>query len=231
MNRKELIEPVRALRHQGQTPKQIARALSLPLATVTPLIRAIAAEDEANPPASEIIGCWVSSGWSTGLTVEGNFDWPEVNGSGPAGSGLVNVMAARSGRRGKVSVRGYLVDVYCLGVKDIVGPMTMDDYVLPVFTERYFSPGQLKPLEAPIELARQLVFGAVDYARTLGFEPPEQFAEAGDFLGEWTGPSAITFGHEGKPLYIQGPYDDAAQIAKTLERSAGQLSSRAVIVE
>ncbi len=55
-------------------------------------------------------------------------------------------------------------------------------------------------LPAPLELARQLVFGARDYARELGFEPAKDFAGTIDHLGLWEGPSAIGFGYHGKPL-------------------------------
>ena len=37
----------------------------------------------------------------------------------------------------------------------------------------------------------------------------------------WDGGSDITFGHEGKPMYVQGPYDDAAHIIRTLRRRVG----------
>jgi hypothetical protein len=76
-------------------------------------------------------------------------------------------------------------------------------------------------LAVPIELAQHLVFGAVEYARSLGFEPAVGFEAAMDHLGSWTGPSVIGFGREGKPFYIQGPHDNAAAVIKTLERSVG----------
>jgi len=44
------------------------------------------------------------------------------------------------------------------------------------------------------------VFSAVEYARGLGFEPHADFAPAAGHLGPWTGPSAITFGRDGKPF-------------------------------
>jgi hypothetical protein len=71
-------------------------------------------------------------------------------------------------------------------------------------------------------LARHLVFGAIAYARDLGFEPAAGFEACASQLGPWAGPSAIRFGCDGKPLFIQGPYDDAAGVMKTLARSAGQ---------
>jgi hypothetical protein len=91
----------------------------------------------------------------------------------------------------------------------------------PAVVRTYFAAFQERPVEALIELAQHLVFGAVDHARTLGFEPAPGFGAASDHLGEWTGPSAITFGLDGKPHFIQGPHDDSAKILKTLRRLAG----------
>ena len=75
---------MRALRARGSTPKAIARALGVPPATVAPLVRAIAAEDHASAPERELIQCWVSPGWSQGLTVDGHRDWPDVDTPTPA---------------------------------------------------------------------------------------------------------------------------------------------------
>ncbi len=221
MDREELMGSVRALRRQGRTPKQVARALGLPPAAVAPLVRAIAAEDQANGPQREITGCWVSPGWSDGLTVAGDPGWPDVA-AGSGTSGLVSVLVARDQGRGRVSVCGYLADVWCLGVKDVDGPRVMDGRALPAFTRRFFSAYQGQPLEAPAELARDLVFGAVEYARGLGFEPAPEFEETAGHLGPWAGPSAIGFGRDGKPFYIQGPYDNAARVMSTLEHSTGR---------
>src|SRR5260370_21869420 len=76
MDREELIRSVRALRGQGRTPKQIARALGVPPSAVAPLVRAIAADDEANGPQREISGSWGSPGRSDGLPVAGGPGWP-----------------------------------------------------------------------------------------------------------------------------------------------------------
>ncbi len=222
MDRNELMGPVRALRGQGLTPKQIARALGLRPALVAPLVRAIAAEDRANAPEREIIGCWVSPGWREGLTVEDDPGWPDVGAADSGASGLVSVLVARDEGRGRASVCGYLVDVYCLGVKDVIGPRVMDGHALPVFTRRFFSAYGGRPLEAPAELARHLVFGATEYARALGFEPVPGFEKTIDHLGPWAGPSAIGFGRDGKPFFIQGPNDNASRITNMLERSAGR---------
>jgi hypothetical protein len=74
---------------------------------------------------------------------------------------------------------------------------------------------------APIELAQHLVFGAIDYARGLGFQPHTTFADTADQLGAWDGPPAITFGRNGKPFYLSGPHDNPYKVIKTLEQAVG----------
>ena len=107
------------------------------------------------------------------------------------------MLVARRHRHDKISVCGYLADVYCLGVKNALGPEVMDELTLHEFVRNYFSGYDDGPLEAPIELARQLVVGSVDYARGLGFDPHPDFAAAVGHLGPWTPPSTITFGRDG----------------------------------
>jgi len=119
-------------------------------------------------------------------------------------------------------VCGYLVDTYCLGVKDALPPRRMSERRLPEFVDWYFDAFEDGPVAAPIELARHLVWGAVEYARGLGFEPHPDLRRAAGHLGRLTGPCAIGFGRDGKPFYVQGPYDDTDRILRTLDRTVGR---------
>jgi hypothetical protein len=76
-------------------------------------------------------------------------------------------------------------------------------------------------VQVPAELARALVLGAVDYARSLGFEPEADFEEAAAVLGEPAGPCLIRFGRDGKPFYVNGPYDDPEAVLATLRHAVG----------
>ena len=76
----ELLERVRELRARGRSPKEIARALKVRPATVTPLIRRLAA---AEPREKEVplVGCWVNQGWSSsvrfaGAELQHHLRWP-----------------------------------------------------------------------------------------------------------------------------------------------------------
>jgi hypothetical protein len=221
MDHEELTARVRTLRARGRSPKEIARALGVPPATVTPLIRTIAAEQQTDAPAPQLVGCWVSAGWSDGLTVTGHPEWPDAPTRDSGVSGLASVLVARQARHDKRSVCGWLVDAYCLGVKDIIGPRAMDDHDLTAFTRTFFAAYHAPPLPAPLDLAQHLVFGAVAYARDLGFPPARGFETTTGHLGPWVGPSAIGFGRDGKPLFIQGPHDHPTRVLATLERTVG----------
>lgn len=220
----ELPGRVRALREKGLSPKEIARALGMPRAKVTSLIKAAAAAEPTDPAERAVVECWVSSGWREGLSVAGHVDWPDELEGDPEKSGVALVLVVRDAGRGRVSVCGYLVDVYCLGVKNTLGPEVMDHHALPAFVRNYFSVFDRPPLRAPLELAQHLVFGAVEYARGLGFEPVADsgFDRTESHLGQWEGPSAIEFGNNGKPYFVCGPRDNPDRILKTLRRSVGE---------
>jgi hypothetical protein len=79
-----------------------------------------------------------------------------------------------------------------------------------------------QPLAVPLELGRHLVCGAVDHARRLGFEPAPDFRDTASHLGEWTETSRITFGRDGVPFYVSGPYDNPRSVVRTLDRTCGE---------
>jgi hypothetical protein len=218
VNDAELMDAVRAMRANGTPPKVIARTLGLPPARVAPLIKAVAQTSDQ----SQFVRCWVSPGWSDGLTVSGNHDWPDEPNLDPSKSGIAMAMVARSTSRGRATVSGFLVDTFCLGVKNAVGPRRMDDgRDLVAFREAYFAVFDGSEIEAPLDLVQHLVIGAVDYSRDLGFEPHPDYAKVAGHLGEWSGPSDIVFGRHGKPYYMQGPYDNPEKVIRTLRQRLG----------
>lgn len=215
----ELTAAVRKLRGRGFAPREIARALGVRPAAIADIVRTVAVERAADQPAR--ITCFVSPGWDIGLSFEGHPEWPSDQAARPEASGLVAVLLAREESNDRVSVCSYLLDVYCLGVKNTAGPRRMRSRELAEFARAYFSPWEGSARTIPIDLARDLVFGAVDFARSLGFEPHRDFAQARRALEPWDGPSAISFGRDGVPCYTDGPYDDVEHVLETLGSVVG----------
>jgi hypothetical protein len=141
---------------------------------------------------------------------------------GPDGpAGIVLVLVARARRGDKVSVCGYLVDTFCLGVKNAIGPEVMRRRELASFVRRYFRAFPSPAVRVPLELARHVVHGAVAFASGLGFDAHPDFAAARGHLGELDEPCAITFGRSGRPTYVPGPYDDPTATLDTLAHAVG----------
>jgi hypothetical protein len=222
MNHEETMRSVRALRTRGLSPKEIARALGVRVAVVAPLVRELAAGRSASAQEARVVGCWVTPGWREGLGVDEHPEWPRGTAARDGGSGLVGVVVAREHRNRKVSACGYLVDVWCLGLKNALGPHVGDRHRLHEILDAFSLAFGSTLLDAPIDLAQQLVLGAVEYAHGLGLEPHADFAPARGHLGNWDGASAIRFGRAGQPFFVQGPNDDPTRVLSALERSVGR---------
>lgn len=221
-----LLSQVRQMRERGSSPKQIAKVLGLRPSAVVPLVRQVAAlqQSHADPADRTLLGCWISPGWSVGLGMDEAPDWATADplgGTDPATGGLAKILIARQERASRATVCGFLVDVYCLGVKDATGPLSMGSSSVTAFSRGFFSAFDEPAVSVPLDLAQQVVHGAVAYARALGFEPSPDFAATVAYLGTPSTPSPIGFGREGKPFYISGPYDNPRAVVDTLEGSAG----------
>jgi hypothetical protein len=214
----------RELRAAGKTPQQIARTLGVPRARVTDLVRGVR-PDRPAVKESPLIGCWISRQWSNGLIIDDRpADWIDDHDLRPfsVGAGLCSIAVAREHGETEASVCGYLVDTFCLGVKNAIPASTVSRRELADFVDDFYRAYPASPMPVPIGLVRDLVFGSVEYARGLGFDPHPDFYLAAPHLGTWEPPGRITFGVEGRPLYQHGPYDDTTRIVRILDRTAGQ---------
>ena len=183
MTDEQTTERIRELRARGLSPKEIARNLGIKRAVVSDIVRALAAERDATGDQDERVDCLLNAGWSTGLKIDGH---PESHDPATDESigGLVTALVARRRRdRRGATVCVYLLDVYCLGIKNAMGPDTIDEQALRRLTNHAFSGYGAPPIPAPIELVRELVLGAAEYARQLGFAPHPDFEQARPHVG------------------------------------------------
>lgn len=212
-----------SLRASGFPPKAIARRLGLAPHVVAETVRAEAAKRPQ--PAGPEPRCWVSAGWSGSVEAPPDRGWADAGGrpADPALPSLVQVAVFGPHRDPqKLWFCGYLLDVHCLGVKDAMGPRVIPKTTMGDLINRYFSAFSAPPVPAPVELARELVFGAVRYAGSLGFSPHPDFRRASCLLGEPPGEISLKFGWHGRPFYVSGPYDHPEAVLRTLRTTVGE---------
>lgn len=221
---------VRELRALRYTPAEIARALMISKNEAVQLVRTVAAQiaaESINAGASgELTQCWVNPGWGHGLRIDGHDHWPRDVGapSEASDSGVAVVLVATPVGHDRLQTSTFLVDTWCLGVKNAIGPKRVRTREFSELRRQCYAPWRSPGIEIPLELGQHLVLGAVEFAQRLGFEPHRDFGAARPALGSWQGPSAITFGMDGKPHYINGPRDNPQRVLTTLERTVGRES-------
>jgi hypothetical protein len=146
------------------------------------------------------------------LIQEGLFD----HGNGTA------VVARKTGI-GEVTVGFFLLDVFCLGIKDaFFREMEVADLDAALEQTGWASP--LSSVEPAY--ARKLLRDLAQYARSLGFEPPADFRVAELLFGDARAEDCDTsfeFGDGGMPHYIPGPTDTPSQVRQRFNRLRAKL--------
>jgi len=137
--------------------------------------------------------------------------------------GLAHIVLSRKQSDTLVLFGVYLVDTYCLGLKNAFCNANIS---LTRYREvKADMAAGVDHVPCDVELAHQIIYGAIDYAATFGFKPHEDFALARRILEESeTIPAneALEFGKDGMPLFVSGPDDNVAGIIAHLERKVGR---------
>jgi len=137
--------------------------------------------------------------------------------------GLVEILLARQQPDGDICFGVFLVDKLCLGLKNTFANA---NFSRSRYQQEIHDPiaGRSRLKTCPLELAHQMIYASIDYARQFGFEPNKDFALSQFLLlprGELEEPYKLTFGREGKPFFVAGPRDNAQRIIRQLEKTAG----------
>jgi hypothetical protein len=136
--------------------------------------------------------------------------------------GLGLVVIARVARYNQITFCSYLLDVWCLGVKDAMPPRTVDRAKFKEVAQGLFNLFPKEPQEVSLEVAQGMIFSACEYSESLGFQPHKDFENSRAHIGEWDGIIRIECGRDGKPFYVSGPNDNPKKIMETLKKSRGE---------
>jgi len=155
------------------------------------------------------------------IRLQGAEKWPVVQaliGSELWNDGIGYLTIARQGPDGRLIFATFLVDVYCLGVKNAFWSEgtreNLDDLI-----QRMAKQQRMRAI-APACLVK-IVKGAVEYAESFGFPPHPDYRHASmllDGIDPATCPEQFSFGRDGKPFYIQGPNESSAQATAIMRR-------------
>ena len=140
-------------------------------------------------------------------------------------AGIGTVVVARKTLGNQVLMAAFLVDVFCLGIKD-AHCMLLNE------SEYRFRLQQIETHQNLSEIhpacAKKLVKGARIYAESLGFSAHRDYGFAERIFGdiqEKQCPRSFTFGRDGKPMYLAGPNDNpqfSKKVVNTLTTNLGK---------
>ncbi len=143
-----------------------------------------------------------------------------------AEGGKYDIIVARKKPNGDLIVGFYLVDTWCLGLKDTFfrHDMTINDYeeTIESMNEQQF--GAVSAETCDPNHAFNLIYGAIEYAEDIGFEPHKGFEVTEYILPDVEDVEFVEteFGKDGMPFYVDGPDDNAPAIIAKLEKKLGQ---------
>ncbi len=147
-----------------------------------------------------IYECWINTGWED--------------------SGMANIVIARIHSNENITFCIYLVDLLCLGVKDTGYKFNVTETEYRDFLEKYLDRMEVEMTD--YVLVHNIILAAIEFAEEYGFKPHKDFTSVTEFMLEEDNEDIelmeIECGRDGKPLYVQGPYDDPAKANKILKQ-------------
>jgi hypothetical protein len=148
-----------------------------------------------------IVECWINDKWRL---------------MGEASIAIVRKMGGD-----KFAIGMYLLDLYCLGLKD--GFYKIEpEYEKEELIKQISNDMKMIPCDAT--LAQNIIYGAIEYAEDLGFKPNKEFAVLQYLLDDLEELEYIEveFGYKGKPMYIPSPHDNVGLTLSILDKSVGE---------
>lgn len=140
--------------------------------------------------------------------------------------GMSRVVISRTREGGWVEAGAFLVDAFCLGVKDaFLTESSADDW--PDKLSRMVPADERLALHPAC--ARKFIEGAVAYAEALGIAPHHDYKKARRAFSSITArdcPETFTYGDKGKPLFVAGPNDDQQRIERIMRVLTAKLGPK-----
>jgi hypothetical protein len=132
--------------------------------------------------------------------------------------GMGTLILARGLTPSHVTVSMFLLDTYCLGIKDVL-LLAMNGEEYAFYAQKAEEAGPLGPVDP--RYARKLLRDLVAWSQSLGFSPHRDFAAVEQIFGDVNADASdatFVFGRDAKPMYISGPSDSPLRIRHIVEK-------------
>lgn len=143
-------------------------------------------------------------------------------------------IARRHPRHDRMAFGSFIVDLQCLGIKNVIYKRNRDLLDYERRTRAVVLSANTEVIPIAPALAAKIVAEGLAYAKSLGFDPHPDFETARvvlDGLDPNDDPTPVPVGgKDGKPLYISGPYDDSMAIIEQLTDRLGPDGYRATVL-
>jgi hypothetical protein len=132
--------------------------------------------------------------------------------------GIGTLVLARGATPHHVVLSSFLIDVFCLGIKDVMFEAVESE----VFEQYMDATDAGSPMVAiDPSYARKLLRDLAAWSLSIGFEPHRDFAAVERVFGDVSAnanDAVFQFGRDGKPVYIPGPNDTAPLIERRIKQ-------------
>ncbi|HXO70394.1 MAG TPA: hypothetical protein VN838_15635 [Bradyrhizobium sp.] len=130
--------------------------------------------------------------------------------------GIGTIILARGVTRHHLAVGIFLLDVFCLGIKDAMFK-SLESEELAMYLEKAGSP----PVSQQPSDARKLLSDLAAWSQSIGFVPHRDFVAVERIFGDVSADESeahFPFGRDGKPVYIPGPFESATVVRRRVEQ-------------
>jgi hypothetical protein len=145
--------------------------------------------------------------------------------------GIGTLVVARGATQHHVAIGSFLIDVFCLGIKDAMFRRLEGEQF-----EIYMQATDLGAPSISVDpsYARKLLREVAAWSQSIGLAPHRDFTAVERIFGEVpadASEASFRFGRDGKPVYIPGPMDTAPLIRQRIEQLRKHLGDDGFLLE
>jgi hypothetical protein len=145
--------------------------------------------------------------------------------------GMGTLVLARGATSYNIALSAFLIDVFCLGIKDVTFE-SIDDDIFEMYMDALDATAPV--IRVDPSYARKLLSDLAAWSQSIGFLPHRDFAVVEHIFGDVDADASdavFRFGRDGKPVYIPGPNDTAAVVRRRIEQLEKHLGDDGYVFE